>query len=1178
MTTPEPTESTLENEAAAEASNEEATSSPAPPEPMTPERVTAWNRYLDRYVAGGVLLLVLIASIHPIDSATIWPLLKSGQLITQQGPLTQDPFSYTMEGKTWVNIPWLFEVVNWLAYDLSHRAFSTDPFRADQIAAGVLVGLNAMVLGLTALLLFAVRHRGPGLWWVAVCVMLALGGIVIPSNASGLTLVVGGIAGRQLVPSPETWGIALLAIEILLLHWASNLGRRGALFALPVVFLLWANIDTSFLFGLFVLAAWIIGDTLRPARTRNRPDGEADRKITWTLGLAVLAASVVACVLNPSLHRVFAVAAEPYIHIVRPPEVLTQDQLSFFSTRSQEYFNRIGGPGAARVQVAYYLIAVWIGLISFGLNRKRFSLGRFLVYVLASLLWAGMIVLAPFFGVVFATVLGLNGQEWYLDRFGTEGRLGRGWKLWSDGGRAVTILITLAFILEAVTGYASVTGEPPFGFGAETDQFAFEAADALRESGIQGKVLNLTLAHGDALIWRDPKHKTFIDSRKGLFPNSLRQTLQELRGALSKDDRNRWEPIIKEYGITTVMVSPSQDRPVYEGLSRSPHWLAFYDDGNAVLFGRVDSASPDSTIVKERRLDAGDIVYHRQQSIPVPERPPSPMTWMDQILRSRALKLPQPHVAAAQRWLTPPEEASLSTDGTLDPARCFMAIREARTALARNPDDTYAFRILQTAYLALTQSETSIINRRLSDQSGPKERFALRSAQGAAALNYLAPNTPPLNIPDAFSRIQAQFLAEMQAETMEPAPSESETSPDYSQYLTFRYRQRIAALNYAIQTTPPPNTLDARRELASLNVELSMLHQSRQAFDLERDRLQAARNLLPASEFPEELRQRLAQLNESIEQFQQQLADFAAAQSAGPVERAQLAQQNGFPGIAIEELLAAESSGVSMAAVRWRLVDLYCQIGQPDEAYNLLDTTNVNDPSLATGPGTAAYRQGLVSFLLGFYGNAAFFWQLHALPQLQATQSVQALSAVRGFLFGDAEGLTRSTLELTGSPGARGLVQTEAMWESDLAFCLLESGLPQDVVDEKGKVLQEGAVTHFRKALKLDPRMPIRPLIAYYLEKLGAEVPPMPEPKTPAESTAPAESTPTEKAAEPATAPVEEAPKPSTEEVAPKPAPDSETKDKAEPEPRQPVSEPSKSDTAKPATDESVSGKPEPKR
>ena len=43
------------------------------------------------------------------------------------------------------------------------------------------------------------------------------------------------------------------------------------------------------------------------------------------------------------------------------------------------------------------------------------------------------------YAVVFAAVTAINGQEWYHDRFGTQGRLGFLPTLWSTGGRLVTL-------------------------------------------------------------------------------------------------------------------------------------------------------------------------------------------------------------------------------------------------------------------------------------------------------------------------------------------------------------------------------------------------------------------------------------------------------------------------------------------------------------------------------------------------------------------------------------------------------------------------------------------------------------------------------------------------------------------------------------------------------------------
>ncbi len=547
------------------------------------------------------------------------------------------------------------------------------------------------------------------------------------------------------------------------------------------------------------------------------------------------------------------------------------------------------------------------------------------------------------------------------------------------------------------------------------------------------------------------------------------------------------------------MISPRLpvDAPVYEALLRNPSFVPYYDDGNAVLFGRVDPTSADRDRFLALRLDAEQLVYHRNDPIGDPERTPSPVTWMDQILRHRALEEPGPHVTAAARWLGRVWSAG-TAEQPLEPADCLMAIREARIALTRNPDDKFAFQLLQAAYENLTQAELTIIGQAATSTATASTDSTINlrasSAQGLSALDFFAPSAPPTNITDAFRRLENSFLTQMLQPTADTPATPATPSP--TQFIFLRYRQRIAALNFAIQTTPPPRNVAARGDLASLHAQIADLYLSNQAFDLARDHLRSARELVGPTEFGEVRQQQLDQLNEEIDRFQTQFEEETANMQAGPIQRASLAVQQGFLGLAIEELRAAESAGVSLIQVRPMLVDLYCRVGQPDEAFTLLEQTTVNDPSLSSGPGTAAYRQGIVHLLLGYYTNATFYWQGYAIPELRRTEVFQALNAARSLIVGEPAGATSSILEITGTSDSRGFLDSQAQWEFELGLALLEAGQPQDVRDERGNVVQLGAASHFLKAIELDAELPTRPLIDYYLKKLGAEVPSA-EAKTP---------------------------------------------------------------------------------
>ncbi|MEJ7639967.1 MAG: hypothetical protein WKF75_18845, partial [Singulisphaera sp.] len=400
------------------------------------------------------------------------------------------------------------------------------------------------------------------------------------------------------------------------------------------------------------------------------------------------------------------------------------------------------------------------------------ALGRFLAYAVMAVLWAVYIRFGAEFAIVFVPVVALNGQEWYHDRFGTEGKLGRGWALWSIGGRAVTIIVIFACVAKGLTGWGAQPGEAQFGFGFRPDDFSFEAAEYLKTAPIRGNVLNTSLQQGDSLIWRAyPLRKTFIDGRHHLFTPATRLQLEEARLALRDDEVERWKPILDQYEISAVMIQESSSPNTYRRLMQSPNWIPFYDDGGVVLFGRADAPAADLAYFKGQRLEAEAIAYERARPFPAFDRAPTPVSWMDEIFQHRSRARPQPHIEAGRRWLTGPGTEGDSPSYP-DPARCLLAIREARLALARRPDDTRAFRLLATAYRFLMTEESAL----------------------------LAGLTPsPGNMEQVLS------------------------VPVQTRPLMNRFRQRVTSLNFAVQTTPPPRTREERDELQGLHLELYQL-------------------------------------------------------------------------------------------------------------------------------------------------------------------------------------------------------------------------------------------------------------------------------------------------------------------------------------------------------------------
>ena len=189
------------------------------------------------------------------------------------------------------------------------------------------------------------------------------------------------------------------------------------------------------------------------------------------------------------------------------------------------------------------------------------------------------------------------------------------------------------------------------------------------------------------------------------------------------------------------------------------------------------------------------------------------------------------------------------------------------------------------------------------------------------------------------------------------------------EHLMNRFQQRVTVLNYAVQTTPPPKTVESRRELFALNLDLYQLYVNANALDLARDRLvevlekSQPEDIAPAMRV--QLQRQADDLTNQMKQLENQLEDLELERQAGQLEQASFALPKGGAGRAIALLADAERSNVSPAVVKPRLIDLYCNTGQPEKALELLSVgcDRRSQPRFRAGVWRLAARPGL--FLAG---------------------------------------------------------------------------------------------------------------------------------------------------------------------------------------------------------------------
>ncbi len=1005
---------------------------PPKPEPWTAEKVSEWNGYNDLFIGAFALLLCFIASANKITQSSVWTHLQAGrEIAATRSPLTTDTFSYTEEGRRWVHVPWLADLAHYEIFklvssltpvDANSQVNSPAPEvvqakreqveKSEQWGAAGLVVLDALLRAATVLVILRIRRQGPGLWWSSVCAILALGVVLAPG---GLTF--GGIAGPTAVGG-LLWGQLFLAIELLWLYRAFGQDRRWAFHALIPLFLLWANFDESFLVGLIVLAVTVVARGLTKEPNRDK----TTQAITLKQGLIGLGICAAVCLVNPSIHRTYAAAFSmliPSIGWVSGPTIV--DGLSYFGktwSASQREF--------IETERIYQLVVIGFGLASFAINHRQFKLSRFLVYVVASAFWVIALRQRGAFAVVMAATLTLNGQEWYQSLFRTEGRLGRGWAVFSTGGRAITLALFALAIAIKIIGWGMTERDLQFGFGFNPDEFRFEAAESLRDAPITGNVLNTLPLQGDATIWRaSPRRKTFIDSRRHLFSALTIQKYEEVQKAIRDEDEVTWKAIFKEFNISAVMIQLDHSPRTYQALVSNKQWVPFYDDGAVVMFGQPDAPAADMAYFRANRLDADNLLYKQPRLTASSDKLPTATTDLDKIYQSRSVAKAQPHNDAAYRWLHPPE-VEAGAPYLPDPAHCFMAIRELRLALSLKPDDTRAYRQLADAYRFLLLEESGLV----------------------AGIQPTLENISTLN-----------------------------SLPRQSPLLTDRVRQLLTALNYAIMTTPPPQTSEEYSELARLNMQLAQLYSNQGFLDLGRDRLELVLKYYErVDNVPIEnlttLTTQFTEMNNQLNEIQIRIQNMGVESQAGPLQKAAAARQVGAVGLAIANLEEARQAGMTPLQVNPMLLDLYCQTGQPEKALELWTGGNSSDVNLSDGPGTAAMRQGRVFLLLGNYSSTVSLWRREAIPRLKFECALKAPQATRFLIEGDPMATTRTFLELPEE------VNRQAVWEFELGMACLEAGQPVDITAE-----------HLANALTLTPDLSVRPVIAYYLQKLGKPVP-----------------------------------------------------------------------------------------
>ena len=391
-----------------------------------------------------------------------------------------------------------------------------------------------------------------------------------------------------------------------------------SIIAIPLLFLLWVNLDEWFILGPITVGLYLIGELTQqfiiPTRTgQDAPaPGHVGRLAILLIG------GVAACLVNPHFLGAFRLPADLWAKVTDSPLWFDATfQGLFQSPFNSDVLALDFGSNASSAAISYYVLAA-LGLVSFGLNWADWRGWRMMIWLAFFLLSAYWERAIPFFAVVAGPIMALNIQDFAARRYGLGLTVENPWKAVSIGGRLATVTAGILLLVAAWPGWLHAKYDDPVlthhvSWQIEANSSLRRAAQKLRElrqAGVMGdgNGFNFTPEIANYCAWFCPEEKNFFDTRYPLFEN-VTQSYVDLRAALNPSKENiqsqaeleqndnkrskTLREVVQKHDINHLIVSGLSFETSQQvvgrlwGKPRNPTrlWTPVYMDGRTAIFG-----------------------------------------------------------------------------------------------------------------------------------------------------------------------------------------------------------------------------------------------------------------------------------------------------------------------------------------------------------------------------------------------------------------------------------------------------------------------------------------------------------------------------------------------------------------------------------------------------------------
>jgi len=454
--------------------------------------------------------------------------LLNGNIILQTRQIsTTDIFSFRTVGFPSIPHEWLSQVILAGIYDL--------------LGLNGIVLITALIIMLTWAIVFRdAMYRSNGLFASLIFTVLAMGAMQI-----------------HVLPRPHIFTYLLTSIWIYILERFDGEKKR-AIWALPLVMLLWVNIHGMFVIGIAILAIYIVGDFLdHPSKTWFSLKRTKMFLISGGLCFAVT-------FLSPSGFHIWGAIA-------------SLGSNSYITSQIPEYQSA----NFHMPETWLYIIILLFTIIGFARAGQKNSW----IHILLIITFTGISLytsrMIPLFAIVATPISTKLIAAWLQNDYKQSRLLHIEKNISQTNSISNGSVWILVVILATGILFASNKTINPENKGNIFDDrfFPVKAVDWIQQHPQQGHMFNEFDWGGYLLLTLWPDQQIFMDGHTHIYGEKLTKEYEHVI-----DLTPGWDDILKKYNIKWAIVR--ENAPLTIALSESNKWAVVYRDETAVIFTR----------------------------------------------------------------------------------------------------------------------------------------------------------------------------------------------------------------------------------------------------------------------------------------------------------------------------------------------------------------------------------------------------------------------------------------------------------------------------------------------------------------------------------------------------------------------------------------------------------------